>query len=77
LGSIKAGLTPPVAEKLKSPQLFLAKPFFENLTTDFSDWLGLLPASWDWQKKSKNLASLLAEFLFLPCPIRSANAPCH
>jgi hypothetical protein len=24
----------------------------EELTTDFSDWLGLLPASWDWQKKA-------------------------
>jgi hypothetical protein len=32
------------------------------------------PASWDWQKNSKNLVSPLAEFLFLPCPIRAANA---
>jgi hypothetical protein len=35
----------------------------------------MIPESWDWQKKSKNLASPLAEFLFLPCPIRTANAP--
>jgi PIN domain nuclease of toxin-antitoxin system len=34
---------------------------------------GKLP-SWDWQIKTKNRASLLAEFLFLPCPIRAANA---
>jgi hypothetical protein len=34
-----------------------------------------IPASWDWQKKYKNRPSLLAEFLFLPCPIRTANAP--
>jgi hypothetical protein len=34
----------------------------------------MIPASWDWQKKSENLTSLLAEFLFLPCPIRTANA---
>ena len=27
-------------------------------------WARKIPASWDWQKKSKNLASLLAEFLF-------------
>ena len=33
----------------------------------------MLPASWDWQKKIKNRSSLLAEFLFLPCPIRAAN----
>jgi hypothetical protein len=41
----------------------------------FQRWARMIPASWDWQKKSKNLASLLAEFLFLPCPIRAANAP--
>ena len=35
----------------------------------------MIPASWDWQKKSKNLASVLAECLFLPCLIRDANAP--
>jgi hypothetical protein len=34
----------------------------------------VFPASWDWQKKSKNRSSLLVEFLFLPCPIRIANA---
>jgi hypothetical protein len=34
----------------------------------------VIPASWDWQKKSKNRSSLLVEFLFLPCPIRIANA---
>jgi hypothetical protein len=34
----------------------------------------MIPASWDWQKNSKNLVSPLAEFLFLPCPIRAANA---
>jgi hypothetical protein len=34
----------------------------------------VIPASWDWQKKSKNRLSLLVEFLFLPCPIRIANA---
>jgi hypothetical protein len=33
------------------------------------------PVVWDWQKKSKNWASPLAEFLFLSCPIRAANAP--
>jgi hypothetical protein len=38
----------------------------------FRAWI--IPASWDWQKNSKNLVSLLAEFLFLPCPIRAANA---
>jgi hypothetical protein len=65
---------------LKSPRLFLAKSwtaksFFENLTTisqigsDCSQQAGM------GRKKSKNLASLLAEFLFLPCPIRAANAP--
>ena len=43
-------------------------------TTDFG-WAPMIPASWDWQKKSGILASLLAEFLFLPCPIRDANAP--
>ena len=35
----------------------------------------MIPASWDWQKKSKNRSSLLAQFLFLPCPIRTANTP--
>jgi hypothetical protein len=35
----------------------------------------MIPTSWNWQKKSKILAILLAEFLFLPCPIRDANAP--
>ncbi|MCX6975697.1 MAG: hypothetical protein NTZ94_15690, partial [Verrucomicrobia bacterium] len=35
----------------------------------------MIPASWDWQKKSKNLVSLLAEYLFLPCHIRVANTP--
>jgi len=34
----------------------------------------MIPASWDWQKKSKNLASPLAEFLLWFCPIRAANA---
>jgi hypothetical protein len=38
-------------------------------------WARMIPESWDWQKKSKNLESPLAEFLFLPCPIRPANAP--
>jgi hypothetical protein len=33
------------------------------------------PVRCDWQKKSKNLTSLLAEFLFFPCAIRAANAP--
>jgi len=36
--------------------------------------LALIQASWDWQKKAKNLASVLAECLFLPCLIRDANA---
>jgi len=40
-------------------------------------WAPVTPVRWDWQKKSKNLTSLLAEFLFLPCPIRVANAPEH
>jgi hypothetical protein len=31
-------------------------------------WALVTPARWDWQKKSKNLTSLLAEFLFLPSP---------
>jgi hypothetical protein len=26
----------------------------------------MILASWDWQKKSKNLASVLAEYLFCP-----------
>lgn len=34
----------------------------------------MIPVVWDWQKRSKNRASLLAEF-FLSCPIRAANAP--
>ena len=37
-------------------------------------WARMIPASWDWQKKSKNLASPLAEFLLWFCPIRAANA---
>jgi hypothetical protein len=40
----------------------------------FSGLAQVIPASWDWQKKSKNRSSLLVEFLFLPCPIRIANA---
>jgi hypothetical protein len=43
-------------------------------TTDYR-WVPMIPASWNWQKKSKILAILLAEFLLLPCPIRDANAP--
>ncbi len=35
----------------------------------------IIPTCWYWQKKNANQASLLAEFLFLPCPIRAANAP--
>ncbi|MFM8983177.1 MAG: hypothetical protein ACKOLA_09785 [Spartobacteria bacterium] len=37
-------------------------------------WTRMIPASWDWQKKSKNLASPLAEFSLWFCPIRAANA---
>jgi hypothetical protein len=32
------------------------------------------PSSVGLAEKSKNRASLLAEFLFLSCPIRAANA---
>ena len=39
------------------------------------EWALVITACWDWQKKSKNLTSLLAEFWLLPCPIRVANAP--
>jgi hypothetical protein len=41
----------------------------------FLGWTRMIPASWDWQKKVKKGASLLAELLFSPCPIRAANAP--
>ena len=35
----------------------------------------MIPSNLGLAEKSENLASLLAEFLFLPYPIRTANAP--
>ena len=31
-------------------------------------WAPMIPACRDWQRRNKNLTSLLAEFLFLPAP---------
>ena len=52
-----------------------------KLTTDSSDEHGY-PRQLGLAEKSKNRSSLLAEFLLLPCTIRTANAPrlqrfCH
>ena len=35
----------------------------------------MIPCNLELAEKSENLARLLAEFLFLPCHIRTANAP--
>jgi hypothetical protein len=37
----------------------------------------MIPAIWDWQKKSKNPASLLAEFLFYPAPFAQRMHSCQ
>jgi hypothetical protein len=31
----------------------------------------MIPANWDWQRKSANRSGMLAEFLIFPCPIRA------
>jgi hypothetical protein len=35
----------------------------------------MIPVVWDWQKRSKNRASLLAEFLFCPAPFAPRMLP--
>jgi hypothetical protein len=49
--------------------------FWGEFNHGFLGWTRMIPAGCDWQKKVKKRASLLAEFLFSPCPIRAANAP--